>query len=452
MAKGYTRLQLLSHLADVPAAYAEEALMTPHAQSQQHWPRTLLAWAVLSVSLLLTWHTAMASNDSLPAPPLGYPPLATEVMVPSLGNDQSGPEEMTELAASDRRIQQLTDSLFMPLIEKQISAQDAIDTPQGDTDVTPPPDPGPTVVAAPAEPIEPPPLTPLELTLDWYPGPQHAALFIAQAKGLYEQRGLAVTLSTPADPDVPLKLLAAGRVDLALSSQPLLHQEVNRGLPLIRVATLVDTPLAALVVREDLDIDSPAGLAGLRIGYATQDGLGVLLPSLLREYAIRRDELEVKSLDFELDTVMKAQEVDGVIGSMRYLLPRQLADEGMATRMMRVEDHGVPLHDGLVLVANRNRLSKNRTAIRLLVEALEEATAWIIEYPDEAWKLLIEAEPTLDSPSSRAAWSDTLVRLNARPAAVDYGRYRRFEGFLYKNGMVDTLTPVERLAIDLGAP
>ena len=66
--------------------------------------------------------------------------------------------------------------------------------------------------------------------------------------------------------------------------------------------------------------------------------------------------------------------------------------------------------------------------------------------------MLIEAEPGLDSPSSAAAWSDTLVRLSARPAALDYGRYQRFEAFLLKNGMVDTQTPVERLAIDLGAP
>ncbi|MBS9402528.1 ABC transporter substrate-binding protein [Halomonas sp. TRM85114] len=394
----------------------------------------------------------MASDEALPAPPLGYPPLATDVMVPTLGNDDSGTAMMTEPSASDRRVQQFTDSPFVPLVEAPTPEHEAINPPSDVTGVTPPPDPGPTVVEAPPEPIEPPPLTTLEVTLDWYPGPQHAALFVAQARGLYEQRGLSVIVSTPADPDVPLKLLAAGRVELALSHQPLLHHEVDRGLPLIRVATLIGTPLAGLVLREDLDIDSPAELAGLRIGYATQDGLGILLSSLLRQYDIRRDELKVQGVDFELDDVMSAREVDGVIGSMRHLLPRQLADEGMATRVLRVEDHGVPLHDGLILVANRDRLGKNRAAIRLLVEALEEATAWIIEYPDDAWELLAGVEPGLDSPSSRAAWSDTLARFSARPAALDHGRYARFEAFLHKNAMVDTLTPVERLAVDLGAP
>ncbi|HSP56960.1 MAG TPA: ABC transporter substrate-binding protein [Halomonas sp.] len=428
--------------------------MTIHTRGQLSWSSRLLALLVL---LHFAWHSAMASDDPLPAPPLGYPPLATEVMVPSLkGVDDAlnsfdkAPTAITEPIAGDQMIEQVTDNPFMPLVDGQTPAsEDTSLDPDGEPLAA---EPGPTVVEAPAEPIEPPPLVPLDVMLDWYPSPQHAALFVAQARGLYEQRGLSVTLSTPADPDVPLKLLAAGRVDLALSRQPLLHQEVDRGLPLTRVATLIGTPLAGLVLREDLDIDSPAGLAGLRIGYATQDSLEILLPTLLRQYDIRGDELEVEAVDFELDDVMSGREVDGVIGSTRHLLPRQLADEGMATRVIRIEDHGVPLHDGLILVANRDRLGKNRTAMRLLVEALEEATAWIIEYPDDAWELLVAAEPSLDAPSSRAAWPDTLRRLSARPAALDQGRYARFEAFLHKNALVDTLTPVERLAIDLGAP
>ncbi len=426
--------------------------MTTHVRYQPRWSLTLLAWLVLWALLFFSWHSAMASGEALPAPPLGYPPLATEVMVPSLEGSDEEPAVITEPLAGNQQIEQVTDSPFMPLVNGRTQASG--DTPRH-PDATPAPlaaEPGPTVVEAPAEPIEPPPLLPLEVMLDWYPSPQHAALFVAQARGLYEQRGLTVTLSTPADPDVPLKLLADGRVDLALSRQPLLHHEVDRGLPLTRVATLIGTPLAGLVLREDLDIASPVGLAGLRIGYATQDGQVILLSTLLRQYDIRRDELEVQGVGFELDDVMRAREVDAVIGSMRHLLPRQLADEGMATRVLRVEDHGVPLHDGLILVANRDRLGKNRAAIRLLVEALEEATAWIIEYPDDAWKLLVDVEPGLDSSSSRAAWLDTLARLSARPAALDHGRYARFEAFLHKNAMVDTLTPVERLAIDLGAP
>lgn len=423
--------------------------MTIHARCQLRWATCLLALLGLP---LLAWQVVMASAEPLPAPPLGYPPLATEVMVPSLKNGDEELAVTTEAITTVQKIELVTGSPFMPLMGGQAQVSGDTSLKLDTTEASLAAEPGPTMVETPAEPIEPPPLVPLDVMLDWYPSPQHAALYVAQALGLYEQRGLSVTLSTPADPDVPLKLLAAGRVELALSRQPLLHREVDRGLPLIRVATLIGTPLAGLVLREDLDIDSPGGLAGLRIGYATEDGLEVLLTALLRQYDIRRDELEMQGVGFELDGAMSAREVDGVIGSMRHLLPRQLGDEGMATRMLRVENHGVPLHDGLILIANRDRLSKSRSAMRLLVEALEEATAWIIEYPDEAWELLIDTEPGLDTPSSHAAWPDILRRLSIRPAAFDHGRYARFEAFLHKHAMDGTLTPVERLATDLGAP
>jgi putative hydroxymethylpyrimidine transport system substrate-binding protein len=309
---------------------------------------------------------------------------------------------------------------------------------------------GPSHASAPAEPIEPPPMAVLEIMLDWYPSPRQAALFVARDRGIFARHGLDVRLGTPADPDAPTTLLAAGRVDLALTRQPLLHLQVDAGLPLVRVATLIGIPLAALVVREDPALDSPAQLAGRRIGHADRDSLVVMLDSLLHPHGIKREELEIQDINFGLARAMSEDGLDGVIGAMRHLLPRQLADEGVGTRLFLVEEHGVPLHDGLVLLANRDRLNGKRDAVRALVESLEEATAWILEYPDAAWELLVSGEPGLDTPANLAAWPEILARLSSRPAAVDHGRYARFERFLFEAGLVEEITAVDRLAVDPG--
>ena len=50
-----------------------------------------------------------------------------------------------------------------------------------------------------------------------------------------------MTITSPADPRVPAKLVAAGRADLAMGRQPQLHMLIDKGLPLVRVATLIDT-------------------------------------------------------------------------------------------------------------------------------------------------------------------------------------------------------------------
>ncbi len=98
----------------------------------------------------------------------------------------------------------------------------------------------------------------LTVMLDWFVNPDHASLFLALEKGFFKERGLKVKFITPSNPNDPPKLVAAGKVDLAVSYQHQHHLQVDNGLPLVRVATLIATPLNALVVLADGPIQSPA--------------------------------------------------------------------------------------------------------------------------------------------------------------------------------------------------
>ncbi|SDJ79508.1 ABC transporter substrate-binding protein [Billgrantia gudaonensis] len=319
----------------------------------------------------------------------------------------------------------------------------------------------PSVAFEPAEPIAPPPVTALTVTLDWYLNPQHAALLVAREKGYFKRRGLDVTLVSPADPNVPAKLLAAGRTDLALGRQPLLHLLVDQGMPLVRVATLIDSPLSGIVLRQALfeteteeegeRPNSPQTLPQLHLGYTVQDSATLLNSPIAKDNGLP-EGMELEDVNYEVMEAMREGNLDGVVVHQRHLLPRQLADEGIPTRILRLEEHGLPGHDGLILMANRDRLSSKRDAIRELVAALEKATLWIVNHREEAWELMTEAEPALNDPIMYEAWQDVFPRLAQRPAAVDQGRYARFEKMLLEAGLIDDESPVERLAIDLGAP
>ena len=94
----------------------------------------------------------------------------------------------------------------------------------------------------------------LVVLLDWFINPDHAQLIIAEQKGYSTQAGLEVELIEPADPSLPPKLVAANKADIAISYQPQLHVQVDQGLPLTRIGTLVSTPLNSLVVLKDLSL------------------------------------------------------------------------------------------------------------------------------------------------------------------------------------------------------
>lgn len=385
--------------------------------------RSLLALGPLLLAgmSLLAPSFAMGNEEGDTTEPR-YPPLNTEVMVPDL------PPAPVD-----------------PLVRyRGLPSGPAVDTPSQPI--------APAIAMGPPEPIAPPPVDHLEVALDWYPSPRHAALYIAKALDMFEHRGLDVRLSTPADPEVPTKLLADSRVDLALTRQPLLHLQVDQGMPLVRVATLVGVPLTALVVRRDTGIESPAQLEGARVGHADQDAERILLPAMLADHDVSMDSIDTPNVHYRMEQAMLEGRVDAIIGGMRHLLPRALANDGLPTRSFAVEQHGMPRHDGLILVANRNELKRQRSAIRRFVSALEEATAWILEHPDESWRRLVVTEPTLDTPLNRDAWPETRARLTQTPSALSQGRYRDVERFLFEAGLVTERHPVSRLAVDISEP
>ena len=105
----------------------------------------------------------------------------------------------------------------------------------------------------------------LTVLLDWFVNPDHAPIIVAQERGYFADAGLEVEIIAPADPNDPPKLVAAGEAEVAIGYQPQLHIQVDQGLPLARIGTLVATPLNSLVVLADSPIATIADLAGRKV-------------------------------------------------------------------------------------------------------------------------------------------------------------------------------------------
>ena len=114
----------------------------------------------------------------------------------------------------------------------------------------------------------------LSLILDWFVNPDHGPIIIAKERGFFRQMGLEVEIVAPANPTDPPKMVAAGRADLAVSYQPQLHLNLHQGMELVRVGTLVSTPLTCLVTLADGPVKRIADLAGRKVGFAVAGRAG----------------------------------------------------------------------------------------------------------------------------------------------------------------------------------
>jgi putative hydroxymethylpyrimidine transport system substrate-binding protein len=121
----------------------------------------------------------------------------------------------------------------------------------------------------------------LTVILDWFVNPDHAPLVVARERGFFREQGLEVELIAPADPNDPPKLVAAKQADIAVSYQPQLHLQVQEGLPLVRIGTLVATPLNSLVVLKDGPVKGIADLKGKKVGFSVGGFEDALLGAML---------------------------------------------------------------------------------------------------------------------------------------------------------------------------
>jgi putative hydroxymethylpyrimidine transport system substrate-binding protein len=288
----------------------------------------------------------------------------------------------------------------------------------------------------------------LTVLLDWFVNPDHGPLIVAQEKGMFEAAGLDVSLIEPADPNLPPKLVAAGKAELAISYQPQLHMLAAQGLPLVRVATLVATPLNSLVALRDGPVQRIADLKGRKVGYSIGGFEDALLGRMLETHGLTLKDVELVNVNFALSPALMSGQVDAVIGAFRNFELNQLDIEKRPGRAFYPEEEGVPAYDELIVVTHRTLLKSK--AVARFVMVLEAATQYIVNHPDAAWEAFRASAPKkLDNELNRRAWRDTVARFALRPAALDRGRYARFGAFLRERGLVKTLPELKTYAVEL---
>ncbi|MFZ7164302.1 ABC transporter substrate-binding protein [Avibacterium avium] len=288
----------------------------------------------------------------------------------------------------------------------------------------------------------------LTLLLDWFVNPDHAAIIVAQQKGFFAENGLQVEIIEPADPSMPPKLVAAGQADLAVDYQPQLQMQVAEGLPLVRVGTLISTPLNSLVVLKDSGIEQIADLKGKKIGYSVSGFEDALLGAMLKSAHLSLNDVELVNVNWSLSPALFSGQVDAVIGAFRNFELNQMAIEKKPGKAFYPEEQGVPMYDELIVVANKNQLPAKK--IRAFLTALEQASVYILNHPQQSWQAFVSYKPQdLDNELNRLAWRDTLPRLSLRPSALDNARYEKMAQFMQQQGLIKQVPKLSDYAIQV---
>ena len=298
---------------------------------------------------------------------------------------------------------------------------------------------------------------PLTLTLDFYPNPDHAGIYMAQKLGYFEEAGLDVTIQTPSDPAAPIKQVAAGQGDLAISYEPEVILAREKGLDVRAVAAIVNRPLTSMIWLKKSGIKGVAGLRGKTVATAGIPYQDAYLKTILARVQLNPSDVKAVNVGFGLLPAILGGRAEAMLGGFSNVEGVDLRLRGKDPVITPVDRLGVPSYDELVLVANGKRLEEDPQATRLFIAALARGTAAAASNPKAATKALLEANPDLEPKLTRAEVDTTLPLLEPPRGKQPYGYmdpalWGEFVGWMRDEELIDGLPPAAELLTNAYLP
>lgn len=273
--------------------------------------------------------------------------------------------------------------------------------------------------------------TEVTMALDWTPNTNHIGLFVAEAKGFYEEAGLAVEILPYSDTSAGT-LVANGVADFGILGSIGLFTQRTAGVDLVATYALVQTETGRLVFNgERADIQSPRDLDG-----KTYAGFGSNWENALIGTIIRADggegEFETVTLGTSAYEALANGAVDFTLEVYTWEGVKAERD-GRAQRAFRYADWGVPDQHTNFIGTTGAYLAEHPDTAKAFIGASQRGYAYAVAHPDEAANILVAA-------NSDALLDRDFVRASLQ-ALID-GHYLEAE-----NGAVGLIDPAKMEAM-----
>ena len=227
----------------------------------------------------------------------------------------------------------------------------------------------------------------LRFLTNWYAQAEHGGYYQALATGLYRRAGLEVEIE-PGGPQVNnAQLLVAGAADLAIYADFGILEGIQRGLPLVMLASSFQFDPLGILVHDD--VTSLAGLKGHRVLISGAEQ-PVVWPLLMRRFGLDPEQLGPYA--FNLQPFF----VDPTLAIQSYATsePFEVARRGMKFRMLLLRDAGFPSY-GNPIATRRDLLAEHPDLLRAFLTASMQGWKDYLVDPAPANRLILAANPRM---------------------------------------------------------
>ncbi|BDH79545.1 MAG TPA: ABC transporter substrate-binding protein [Methanothermobacter sp.] len=228
----------------------------------------------------------------------------------------------------------------------------------------------------------------------------HSALFIAQAKEMYEKEGLKVeTIEFNAGPDL-VKAAATGQIDIGYCGTPPAVTGIAKGVP-IKIVAAVNQEGSGIVVGENTGIQKIEDLKGKTIAIPMKGSIqDVLLQMALKEHGINPEDVNIIEMQVPLmPKALEAGRIDGFIAWEPYVSMAEQKGYGHAIAYSRDiwKDHPC-----CVVIATDQFIKEHPDQLRKFLKIHVEATEYLNSHKDESASIVAKTLGTDPEVEKRA--------------------------------------------------
>jgi putative hydroxymethylpyrimidine transport system substrate-binding protein len=278
------------------------------------------------------------------------------------------------------------------------------------------------------------------LALDFQPNAVHSGIYAAKRLELDRRNGVELEIRVPSASTDSLKLLAAGRADLAVVDIHDLGLARERGRDVVGVGGLVQRPLAAVIARAE-EISRPRELEGRRVGVTGLPSDEALLRAVVEADGGDFERIERVTIGFSAVPTLIAGRVDAVV-SFWNVEGVALRQRGVRTREFRVDEFGAPRYPELVLAVERETLESERALLDGLLAAVRAGTRAALSDPAAAVDDIVRASGA-DEPLVRAELAAVGPALRP-PLELDRSALEAWAEFDARFGILESPPDIDR--------
>ncbi len=283
----------------------------------------------------------------------------------------------------------------------------------------------------------------VKFRLDWKPGAQHAAFYLAREKGYYAKEGIDLEIIPGSGSADSVKTLGTRAVDLALVDALVLVQAREQQVPVQAIAAYYQRTPICVMSPQAKPVRSAQDLLGKKIGSKKGSATSQGLTLFLEANGIKPEQLQMVDIGFGVQPLLVGQ-VDAMMG-FTMNEPIEAETAGMPIHEIMIADAGVRAY-GLTVASNERFIREKGDLVRGFLRASKLGMQDAAKDPQAAVAAVAKAVPETNTARELKVMAKTIPVWNSEDTRANG------YGWQTEAGWQQTVDTVARLKLVEKAP